>query len=107
MRSNRTEVENDAPGKYTVWFAGQTHRGTAERLLESIRRKAGLKSEEIRKLTTETYASRIVADARAFLPKDLLAFLRKQQYPSNYDRALRYLSEMSASGVRILTAEYR
>lgn len=88
---------------YTIWFAGATRTGGARELLEGIRREAGARSEEIRKLTTEEYARIIVADAGFFLPRDLLAFLRTQAYASEFDRALRYLAEMSTSGVRILS----
>jgi len=88
---------------YAIWFSGATREGTAHELLEGIRKEAGARSEEIRKLTTDEYAGRIISDAAFFLPRDLLAFLRAQAYESEFDRALRYLSEMSNSGVRILT----
>lgn len=88
---------------YTIWFPGGTRQGTAQELLDKIRHEAGAQSREARKLSTDSYAALIVKDAEFFLPRDLLAFLRAQSYESELDRALRYLSEMSNSGVRILT----
>ena len=94
---------------YTIWLAGGagggngTRTGSAYQLLDAIREDAATRSEEVRKLTTEGYASVIVSDAAFFLPKDLLSFLRTQSYESAFDRALRYLAEMPNSGVRILT----
>jgi hypothetical protein len=99
MPLSKTEKETD----YTIWFDGETRSGSASELLEHIRSVAARKSEEIRKLNVAQYAERIVADAAFYLPKDLLAFLRKQRFESDDARALRYLSEMESSGVRILS----
>lgn len=108
MQSSKAATEDRAQPNYTIWFAGRTRRGTAQGLLDEIREEAGQKSEEIRKLTTGQYASRIITDAAFFLARDLLEYLRKQSYDSDFDRALRYLSEIQSSGVRILaTSEAR
>jgi hypothetical protein len=103
MPSSKTGATTAAePSSYTIWFAGETRSGTAKDLLDGIRSDAGGKSEPLRRLSTEKYANLIISDASFFLPEDLLAFLRSQPYLSDYDRALRYLSEMPSSGVRIL-----
>ena len=86
---------------YTIFFEG-TRTGTAFELLDWIRQHAG--SKVIKEMTTEQYAKLLVTDAPYFLPKDLLQFLEKQSYASEFDRALRYLSEMPTSGVRILAS---
>src|SRR4051794_29745820 len=91
-----------AEPSYTIWFSDETREGTAEDLLDSIRSDAGNKSAELRRMSTEAYARLIVSDASFFMPQDLLRFLRTQSYPSEFDRALTYLSEMQTSGVRIL-----
>jgi hypothetical protein len=49
------------------------------------------------------YASAIVNDAEVFLDEKLYAFLEKETYATEYDRALRYLAEMDAGGIRILS----
>ena len=105
MQSNKNDIAAQAEPAYTIWFAGETRQGTAEDLLEGIRHDAAHGSAEIRKLTTEKYAALIVSDAGFFLPRELLGFLRTQRYPTEFDRALRYLSEMPNSGVRILQSD--
>jgi hypothetical protein len=98
---------NKAPHSpiYTIFFAGGTRSGTAQQLLESIRRGASKRSKNIAKLSTAQYASLLIDDAPFFLDKNLLAYLRQQPYASEFDRALRYLSEMEPSGVRILARQ--
>ena len=99
MPSSNTTTEPS----YVIWFGGGTREGTARELLDGIRREGAVRSETIRNLTADQYASVIVSDAAFFLPRDLLAFLRTQTYETEFDRALRYLAEMRDSGVRILT----
>jgi len=63
---------------------------------------AARRSDEIAKMDAERYASVIIGNAEYFLPKEVLAFFETQDFESDYDRALRYLAEMPASGVRVL-----
>jgi len=84
---------------YSILFEG-THEGTAFELLDWIRKRAT--SKKLREMTTEEYARLLVSDAPYFLPQSLLQAVEKNSYPSDFDRALWYLSEMPASGVRIL-----
>jgi len=90
---------------YTIFVDGRTQRGTARELLERIRADAARRSEEIAKMDADQYAAVLVKDAAYFLPEDFLSLLSAQTYESQYDRALRYLAEMDASGVRILTKD--
>jgi hypothetical protein len=91
-----------APPQYTIWFDGKTRTGTASELLEEIRRSA-TRSAVIQRLDVDEYAARIIADADYYLPSEVLDFLRKERFDSQHARALRYLSEMDSSGVRILS----
>jgi hypothetical protein len=104
MPSNKHATRASAAPAYTIWLPEGIRRGSAQTLLDRIRREAGQKSKEIQKIDTPQYASRIISDADYFLPADLLEFLRGQEYDSEFDRALRYLSEMPGSGVRILAS---
>ncbi len=94
--------EPATPPTYTIFIDGKSRRGSAFDLLDGIRRDAASRSEEVARLSTDQYAALIVQDAAFFLDRDLLAYLKEQPYPSDYDRALRYLAEMVSSGVRIL-----
>jgi hypothetical protein len=105
MPSNKAHITATAGPVYTIWFSEKTRQGTAEELLDTIRGEAAQHSPEFRKLTNEKYADILISDADFFLPRGLLEFLRMQSFESKFDRALRYLSEMPASGLRILKKE--
>jgi hypothetical protein len=92
---------------YTIWNVDHIQKGTAREIIDAIRRSAAERSEEIRKLTTDKYATVIVSDADYHLPAELFKFLQTQHYDSKFDRALRYLSEMSGTGIRILATNSR
>lgn len=88
---------------YTIFVDGKIERGTARELMERIRADAAKRSETIAKMDTRRYASAIVEDADVLLDRNLFAFLDKETYATEYDRALRYLAEIDAGGVRILS----
>jgi hypothetical protein len=92
---------------YTIWNVNRIKKGTAHEIIDAIRRSAAERSEEIRKLTADEYAAVIVSDADYFMPAELFKFWRDQPYDSDFDRALRYLAEMSSTGIRILATNSR
>jgi hypothetical protein len=90
---------------YTVFDEGKVISGSAKKVLERIRAQIGKENKEIAKLNVEQYATALIEDAPYFLPDDLLESLKKQEFDSNYDRALTYLGQMPTSGIRIMTVE--
>ena len=88
---------------YTIFVDGKIERGTARELMERMRADAAKRSDAIAKMDTRRYASAIVEDADVLLDRKLFAFLEKEPYATEYDRALRYLAEIDAGGVRILS----
>jgi hypothetical protein len=90
---------------YTVFDEGQTIRGDARQVLESIRAENARENDEIAGMSVEDYAKALIEDAPYFLPDDLLDALTRAKFESDYDRALAYLSQMPTSGVRILTVQ--
>ena len=95
------------PLQYTIFFDGRIVRGAAQELLEIIRDHASQRSTEAARMSTERYAVAIIEDAKYFLPAKLLDYVNEETYDSEFDRALRYLGEMSASGVRVLKVRAR
>jgi hypothetical protein len=92
---------------YTIFDVDHVRKGTARQIIDTMRRSAAKRSPEVRKLTTAQYAAIIISDADYHLPAELFKFLQAQPYDSEYDRALRYLSEMSSTGIRILATNSR
>jgi hypothetical protein len=90
------------PPIYTIFIDGRTRRGTAEELLTWIREDAAKRSAVISRMDSEEYADSIIDDAPSYLDGRFLNYLKREDFPTKFDRALRYLSEMEASGIRIL-----
>jgi hypothetical protein len=88
---------------YTVFDSGTTHTGSAEKILEDIRRNGAQKNEEMEKMTVEDYAEALIADADYFIPKKVMDAFKPFDFPTKYDRALAYLAATPTSGVRILS----
>ena len=62
---------------------------SAEQILHQIQR-SGQASGELRAMSPRRYAKALVQDAPYFLPKKLLDFFGKQEYSTEFDRALEY-----------------
>jgi hypothetical protein len=92
---------------YTVWDSGSTRTGSAEEILEQIRRNEAGENRELEDMTTTDYAAALVADAQYYIPKKVLASLESQDFPTPYDKALAYLCAAPASRVRILSQRER
>jgi len=97
MPQNETE---ESP-VYSVSVSGIVRTGTAREVLRAIQANARDESS-VRKMSLRQYAEVLVSDAPYFLTKEELKFLENESYPSEFDRALRYLATMQSSGVRIL-----
>src|SRR5258705_530359 len=87
--------------EYTVWYSGNTQRGSAREILATIKANARADST-IKKLKLEAYARSLIRNAPFFVPAAALEFLGKQSYDSEFDQALQYLAAMPSSDVRIL-----
>lgn len=92
-------------GNYTVFDHGRIDRGTARDVLERIRKQAAADNEEIRNMNVDEYTRAMIEDAPYFLEADLLAAMEKEQFESDYARALTYLAQMPTSGIRIMTVQ--
>lgn len=101
--SKRAVPKRRALPTYKIFLDGVVRRGTARELLEAIRADAARRSDLIAGMDVRRYAAILIDSGRDQLDADFLTHLRKEDYASDYDRALRYLTEMEAGGVRILS----
>jgi hypothetical protein len=90
-----------AEAAYTVWHTGEVRTAPAREILRAIQRSSQA-SGELRAMSVQRYAKALVEDAPYFLPKELLDYFQRQQYSTEFGRALEYLAAMPTSGVRIL-----
>ena len=88
---------------YRVWDSGTVREGSARDILEQIRTALAGDNEEISKMDVTSYARALIEDAPYFVDQELLKALRREQYPTDWDRALHYLASMPSSRVRILS----
>ena len=89
---------------YTVWDNGRIRRGSAREILEVIRARAD-QNDELQRLDVKEYARALIEDAAYLLDQKLFQAVSKQEYPTEFDRALHYLALMPSSRVRILSED--
>ncbi len=89
--------------KYTVSDDFTIRVGTARDILQEIINKGG--NEEISRMNVDQYADALLDNSEYYLSEGVIDVLKKMHFDTKYDKALKFLNAMPASGARILDEE--
>jgi hypothetical protein len=87
-----------------VFLGDRLEKGSAKDVLRSIQDHAP-KDSDIIAMDVTDYANLLLKDADYFIPRGVLEFIERQEYPTVFDKALSYLAQMESGHVRILSKE--